>query len=71
MTGRDLIIFILENNLENTEIDLTGYIPIEDFANMYSVGIGTVKAWIRLGKIYSVEIGGKCYVYYSKIKTNK
>ena len=49
MTGRDLIIFILENNLENTEIDLTGYIPIEDFANMYGVGTETVKVWIELG----------------------
>ena len=71
MTGRDLIIFILENNLENSEINPFEYIPIEEFATMYGVGIETVKAWIRLGEIYSVEIGGKCYVYYSKIKANK
>ena len=62
MTGRDLIIFILENNLENTEIDLTGYIPIEDFANMYGVGTETVKVWIKLGQTPAVKIADQYYI---------
>ena len=58
---------ILENNLENTEIDLTGYIPIEDFANMYGVGTETVKVWIELGQTPAVKIGDKYYIHHVDI----
>ena len=62
MTGRDLIIFILENNLENSEINPFEYIPIEDFANMHGVGTETVKVWIKLGQTPAVKIGDKYYI---------
>ena len=67
MTGRDLIIFILENNLENSEINPFEYIPIEKFATMYGVGIETVKAWIKLGQTPAVKIGDKYYIRHVNV----
>lgn len=66
MTGRDLIIYILQNNLEDEEIiqdgNLIGFYPIEEFASDMYVGVETIKALIKLGKIKSVEIGGKILI---------
>ena len=66
MTGRDLIIYILQNNLEDEEIiqdgNLLGFHPIEEYASNMYVGVETIKALIKLGKIKSVEIGGKILI---------
>lgn len=49
MTGRALIIYILENNLENKEIfkdgKIVGFISVSEAASKFNVGVGTVKTW--------------------------
>lgn len=69
MTGRDLIIYILQNNLEDEEIiqdgKLVGFYSIEEYASNMYVGIETIKALITLGKIKSVELGGKILIPYN------
>lgn len=66
MTGRDLIIYILENNLENEQFyqnhNLLYFLSIEEEALKFNVGINTVKAWLDLDLITGVKIREKIYV---------
>ena len=66
MTYRELIIYVLENGLENEEVFQNGKIPgfmtIEEYALAYDVGISTVKAWISLGRIKTIKLGNVVYV---------
>ena len=65
MTGRDLIIYILENNLENEDVfkdgRFLGYLSIDEIALKYKVGIETVKLWFELGFISGIKIGEEIY----------
>ena len=45
MTGRELIIYILQNNLEDEIVIDTE--NAEEVALHYGVGISTVKAWVN------------------------
>lgn len=61
MTGRDLIIYILKNNLEDTEVfDVNGcfigFLTEGEAAVKLGVGIETVKAMISLGQIKATKI---------------
>lgn len=62
MSGKELILYILLNDLEDEPIDkdgkLVGFITIEEFAAKKSVGVATVKAWIDLGQLNSITISG-------------
>ena len=55
MTGRDLIIYILQNNLENEEIfkdgKFVGFVTLNEAAVRLEVGVETVKVSISLGLI--------------------
>ena len=66
MTGRDLIIYILENNLEDKQIfedgKLIGYMTIDEAALKFSVGTAAVKQWLLLGWIPFIEIAGECFI---------
>lgn len=67
MKGRDLIIYILENHLEDEDVlsDLKkiGLYSIQETAVILSVGEETVKAWCKMGKIDHTTIGGDIYVW--------
>lgn len=58
MTGRDLIVYILKNNLEDEDIlkdgKLVGYITADEVAKAFDVGMETVKVWIDQGMIDGV-----------------
>ena len=60
MTGRDLIIYILQNHLEDTEI-LTDsnhmFLTMEEAAVKYGTGIATVKAMIAQNVLKGMKIG--------------
>lgn len=62
MTGRELIIYILQNGLEDEQVlktgKILGFINIEEAAAKFNVGVGTVYAWILLGQLTAVEFGG-------------
>lgn len=68
MTGRELIIYILENNLENEEIfsgdtvNLPGLLTLEEAAVKMNTGISTVRTLYTLGKIEGCRIGGQIYI---------
>lgn len=66
MTGRDLILYILENHLEDESIfkdgRFIGFMTIADVAEKYGVGSATVSAWIVNGQIESVNIAGNVYI---------
>lgn len=66
MTGRDLIIYILTNHLEDEPVfkdgAILGFISVEETAAKLDVGAATIYAWIQLGKLPSVVIGNTIYI---------
>ena len=66
MTGRDLIVFILENHLEDavlfTDDHIPGLMSIEEAASKWCTGVHTLKALIKIGKVSGLEIGEKIYI---------
>lgn len=60
MTGRDFIIYILQNHLEDTEI-LTDsnhmFLTVGEAAVKYGTGIATVKAMIDQNVLKGMKIG--------------
>lgn len=65
MTGRELVIHILSNGLEEADIsDL--FLTEDEAAVRLNVGVATIKAWSELGLIQYININGKTYVLPSK-----
>lgn len=66
MTGKDLIIYILENNLEDEPIvkdgKFIGFLTDEEVAAKLGVGVATINAMIGLGIIPGVTIGDNVYI---------
>ena len=62
MTGRELIIYILENHLEDEPVfqngTFVGYVSDVKFAEMLGVGVATVRAWIMMGRIKDATMNG-------------
>ena len=64
MTGRELIVYILQNNLEDEIVfdmktdKLIGHISTSEAAAKAGVGVGTIVAWIEMGFIDCVVIHG-------------
>lgn len=66
LTGRDLIIYILANNLEDAPIydkgKLLGFVTIHEAAAQANVGVATVFAWLQRSQIKGVVIGGEIFI---------
>lgn len=66
MTGRDLIIYILANNLENEPVfkdgKFIGFLTAEEMAIKMNVGVATIKAWAECGLIDCVRCPGEFYI---------
>lgn len=66
MTGKELIIYILENNLENELIFdngvFLGGMTVEETATKLKTGPATVKAWSSLGYLDSYVMNGIMYI---------
>lgn len=66
MTGKDLIIYILQNNLEDELVfdngKFIGFITIREAAVKLNVGMATVCALINRDKIDHVSIDGGIYI---------
>lgn len=67
MTGRELIIYILKNSLEDQEIfkdgKLTGFMTVGEAAAKFDVGEATIEAWFRIGMIKGIILGKEIYIY--------
>lgn len=65
MTGKDLIIYILENNLENEVVIKDGvflwFMTEEEAAVKFNVGVSTIKAWYACGMLSGTKIGDRIY----------
>lgn len=61
MIGRDLIIYILENKLEDERVfengTFLGFITPNEAASKMGVGVATIFTWIFLGQLEHVRIG--------------
>lgn len=66
MTGREMIIYILQHNLEDEEIFkdgvFIGFASEEEAAVKLGVGIATVRTGVMLGVIPGFMIGNKAYI---------
>lgn len=56
MTGRELIVYILMNNLENEQIlsddgVFVGFMDEKEAAAKFNVGVETIRAWYILGHL--------------------
>lgn len=65
MTGRDLILYILENNLENEVVIKDGiFVWLMDeteAAVKFGVGVAQIKAWYVCGMLSGTKIGDQLY----------
>ena len=64
MTGRDMIMYILQNGLENEPMykdgKLLGFMTTFETAQRLHVGESTVRAWMSMGHLPYIGIGS-CY----------
>lgn len=65
MTGRDLIIYILQNNLEDEVVlkdgFFVGFMDETEAAAKFGVGVWTIRAWYALGEIDGIASGEKLH----------
>lgn len=65
MTGKELIMYILQNNLENEVVIKDGtfvwLMDENETAAKFNVGVATVKAWYVCGMLDGIKIGDKLY----------
>ena len=76
MPGRDLIMQILENHLEDEPVfqngTFVGYVSDMKFAEIVGVGVATVRAWIMMGRIKdTIMIGDAMFISTIYINTLK
>ena len=66
MTGRDLIIYILQNGLENTPVNDKGrflnLLSVQEAAIKFNVGEATIRIWYQMKGIDGVMIGDTLYI---------
>lgn len=66
MTGKDLIIYILKNNLENEPVfkdgTVLGFMTVSEAAVKMEVGIPTIYTWIHQGQLEFIQIGETYFV---------
>ena len=66
MTGRELIIYILANGLEDKPIyedgKILGFITATEAAEKFNVGLATIKVWINEGTLDGILIGEELYI---------
>ena len=65
MTGRELMLYILENHLEDEIIIKDGIfvwlMSEEEAAVKFDVGVATIRAWYVCGMLSGTKIGGHLY----------
>lgn len=66
MTGRELIIYILENHLEDAPIyedgKFIGFMTAAEAAAKFEVGLATIRVWIHQGLLRGIKIEDTIYI---------
>ena len=67
MTGRELILYILKNHLEDEPVfkdgTFVGFIPVNEAAAKMEVGTATILALAHQGKLEYITVGGKHFIF--------
>lgn len=67
MLGRDLIIYILQNGLEDKDIFADGtfldLMTAREAAAKFGVGVFTVLVWYHNGYVHGIKIGDSVYIF--------
>lgn len=65
MTGKELILYILQNNLENTIVlqdgFFVGFMTEEEAAVKFGVGVATIRGWYQCRMLDGTRIGDSLY----------
>lgn len=65
MTGKELILYILENDLENEVVIKDGVfiwlMDEKEAAVKFDVGVATIRAWYSCGQLDGTKIGDRLY----------
>lgn len=74
MTGRDLIIYILRNGLEDEPLyengKILGFMNEMEAAVKFGTGTAVVRTWLELGTLEGVLIGDNWYIPINAINPN-
>lgn len=74
MTGRDLILYILQNKLEDEPIFdngmFLGFMTANEAAIKFDVGAATIVAWYQNGMLPGIKIGESIYIPVNAEKPN-
>ena len=74
MTGRDLIVYILKNGLEDEPLykdgKILGFMTTMEAAIKFGVGRATIKVWVDTGRLDGVKIGEEIYIPANAEKPN-
>lgn len=75
MTGRDLIIYILQNNLEDEPVFkdgiFLGLLTESEAATKFNVGVATIRCWFEMGMLNGIKIGDEIYIFpYAIVEGN-
>ena len=66
MTGRELMIYILQNHLEDEPIfengKIVGFINEQEAALKFGVGTATIRVWANCGMIPAIVIADRIYI---------
>lgn len=66
MTGRDLIIYIMENGLEDCSVfedgRYLGFMNVSETASKFNVGPATIETWLQIGWIKGIKVDGRVYI---------
>lgn len=74
MTGRDLILYILQNGLEDEPVFddgiFLGFMNTHEAAVKFDVGVATVVTWYNMGMLPGIRIGESVYIPANVEKPN-
>ena len=66
MTGRELIIYIMENHLEDRPVfengKFIGFNTVDEVAAKFEVGPATVSSWMLLGLLEGIRVDNSVYI---------
>ena len=69
VTGRELIMYILANGLEDEPVykngKILGFMTPEEAATKFDVGVATIYIWVDLGMLDGVKIEDSLYIPFN------
>ena len=71
MTGKELIRYIIDNDLEQDQVfqngKFIGFITREEAAQKFNVGVATISVWYQFGAIDGFVLGDRLFIAANSI----